>query len=215
MKILALDSSSSAASVAMVEFPNSYETPVVLYRYHQTHERNNSSVFFKGLEIAIQSHGRPERIVVGLGPGSYNGLRASIAAAQGIASSCNIPLIGLPSALAFKEGAAGCWVLGDARGNQYWLASVKNHQFFEEPLLLTPSAIPEMLAEHPDFPLLAYASLEKLPVLQHQLIIKTPDAFLLSLLGKNLSAATSPLEPLYLKPAHVNQATGNRLQTTG
>ena len=206
MKILSLDSSSSVASVAMVESSTDPQQRTLLYQHHKTHERNNSSVFFEGLETAIREHGLPERMVVGLGPGSYNGLRASIAAAQGIASSSKIMLTGLSSALAFEEGALGCWVLGDARGNHYWLAAVQNHQFIQEPQLALPEAIPEILATHPSFPLLAYSPLSKLPILQSQLIIKTPNAVLLAEISEKTQQKEyelSRLEPLYLKPPHI------------
>lgn len=78
-----------------------------------------------------------ERIVVGLGPGSFAGIRSSLAFAQGYAlgSSCcevgatdcevgatDCEVLGLPSpcGVALEEGAFA--VVGDARREKYWVA---------------------------------------------------------------------------------------------
>lgn len=200
MKILALDSSSSVASVAMVDYSDAEKT--VLYQHHEPHERTDSSSFFHGLEAAIQTAGKPDLIVVGLGPGSYNGLRVSMAAAQGMASALGVELRGIPSALAIGKEKTGYWIAGDARGGHYWLASVIDHQFLQEPLLLPPEDIPNLLLTHPDFPLLASTSLPKLPVSQN-IMIKHPCAVTLALLSQEPSCKQSTLMPLYLKPAHI------------
>ncbi len=66
---------------------------------------------------------RPARIVVGTGPGSFAGIRAALAFAQGWAlgdPGCEV--LGLPSpcALAREEGPLA--VVGDARRGRFWLA---------------------------------------------------------------------------------------------
>ena len=182
----------------MVEFSTTHPNGVVLYQHHQAHERTDSSAFFHGLERALQDN-KPDRIVVGLGPGSYNGLRSSIAAAQGIASACGIDLIGISSALAFEE--KNYWIAGDARGGQYWLASVVDHQFLQEPFLLAPEEIFHYLEAHPDFSIFSYNDLPHLSS-SLKITIRTPDAIMLARLGKN-ATATKNLVPLYLKPAHI------------
>jgi tRNA threonylcarbamoyl adenosine modification protein YeaZ len=201
MTILAFDSSSSVASIAILEYDTDSKKERLLYHHNKAQERTNSSVFFEGLEHAIKEHGKPDLIVVGIGPGSYNGLRSSIAAAQGMASACNAYLVALPSALAFEEGAEGYWIAGNARGGHYWLARVKNHQFAEEPHLLLPEALEALVQKHPQLPLLSSTSIPQLSA-SIDIIIKTPDALLLARLGKNKKSVW-PLEPLYLKPVHV------------
>lgn len=215
MKILALDASSPVTSICMVDFLENEKnmspisklaadkeqevpTHTILCRYDEPHERCNSSVFFKGLETVIEQSGIPERLVIGLGPGSYNGLRSSIAAAQGIASALNIDLVGLPSPLAVLGPSSGFWICGDARGGDYWLAAVANSCFIEEPFLLPSAEVEGHLLEHPDFPLLSSTALKQLP---SSLTIKTvtPDSLLLADRGKSLSASPTIPEPLYLK----------------
>ncbi|HLB34521.1 MAG: tRNA (adenosine(37)-N6)-threonylcarbamoyltransferase complex dimerization subunit type 1 TsaB [Verrucomicrobia bacterium RIFCSPHIGHO2_12_FULL_41_10] len=200
MKILALDASSPVASVAMVEFSTSESK--ILYCYDQAHERINSSVFFQGLEEVFQQQGKPDRIVVGLGPGSYNGLRASIAAAQGIASALSCPLVGIPSPLALPGSKSGYWACGDARGGQYWLACIIDLRFVKEPFLLPPSDVLEHLEAHPSLPLIASTLLPQIPPSQ-KVEIMTPNAVLLASLGFSATPSERTPEPLYLKPPSV------------
>lgn len=202
MKILALDASSNIASLAIVEVTTTQKK--ILYRYDLPHERCDSSVFFTGLKESIEINGIPDRIVIGLGPGSYNGLRSSIAAAQGMASALNIDLIGIPSPLAMATDCSSFWVCGDARGGHYWLASVVENHFIQAPFLLAPSAIEEHLATHPDFPLLVSTVLNQLPSSQ-KTIITTPNTVLLATLGQHAVPLPTIPEPLYLKSPHITQ----------
>ena len=202
MLILALDSSTSVASVAMVDYSIGDTKATVLYHHHEAHERTDSSSFFYGLETAIQTAGKPDLIVVGLGPGSYNGLRVSMAAAQGMASALGVELRGIPSALAMAEETY--WIAGDARGGSYWLASVIDHQFIQEPFLVPPENIPGLLLTHPDFPLMASTPLPKLPVSQ-KVTISHPCAITLARLSQEPSCKKYELTPLYLKSAHITQ----------
>jgi len=76
-----------------------------------------------------------DAVVVGIGPGSYNGLRSSLAAAWGFAFARNIPLTGVSSWLALAEGDFA--VTGDARQNQIAYARVSNGTFVVEPHILS------------------------------------------------------------------------------
>lgn len=229
MKILAFDASSSVVSMAMIDYDPSSQKEVTLFHHHHPQPRTSSSIFFEELEKSIKEHGTPDRIVVGLGPGSYNGLRSSLAAAQGMASACHADLIGLPSTVAFEEGKKGCWVVGNARGGHYWLALVINHQCVRGPELFDekscqlpvvgcqlnsaslamafnkssqyPNNLQPTILTAP-FPLLCSTPLPEFSF-STEMIIKTPDALLLARLGKELSVTQEPLEPIYLKPPHV------------
>ena len=62
------------------------------------------------------------QVLVGQGPGSFAGIRAALAFAQGIAlgnPSCAV--VGLPSTYALTRDGARTAVVGDARRDRYWV----------------------------------------------------------------------------------------------
>lgn len=67
-------------------------------------------------------------LVVGTGPGSFSGIRAAIAALQGLALPRGVPLHGLSSAAGLADaylrrtGQACVAVIGDARRHRLWCA---------------------------------------------------------------------------------------------
>jgi len=68
--------------------------------------------------------GRLDRIVVGTGPGSFAGIRAALAFAQGVAigSGGRVGVCGLTSAAAFARPEGPVAVVGDARRGLFWVA---------------------------------------------------------------------------------------------
>ena len=88
-----------------------------------------------------------DRIVVGQGPGSFAGIRAALAFAQGLALGSNAEVFGLPSALALTRDKAKVAVVGDARRERYWVALYDGMQtikdFFLVPLDALGAAVPD------------------------------------------------------------------------
>lgn len=199
MKILALDSSSPVTSVAVVSITSG--TPEVLFEENTPHARADSSALFNGLEAAVTACGTPDALCVGLGPGSYNGLRASIAAARGLATALALPLHAIPSPLAIPAPDQGFWAVGDARGGHYWIACVSRGALLEEPVLLAPDKALTHAATR-DLPVFSAAPLAGF----ENLVIATPSSIRLAMLAeKNDPAYLASLtpEPLYLKPPHI------------
>lgn len=64
----------------------------------------------------------PDRIVIGTGPGSFAGIRAALAFAQGYAIGSRCEVLGLPSPCAFAKSDGPLAVVGDARQGKYWIA---------------------------------------------------------------------------------------------
>ncbi len=197
MKILALDSSSSTASIAFVLLQDSARE--VLFRSDVPHKRSDSSAIFEGLRLAVAECGLPQAVCTGLGPGSYNGLRAGIAAARALATALNIPLFSLPSPLALPGPSSGFWAVGDARGGHYWIAGIKDGNFLQQPCLLTPVETATLVHSNPAFPIY---SASPLPGFDH-LIPATPDAARLAILSEKADLCSATPEPLYLKPPHI------------
>jgi tRNA threonylcarbamoyl adenosine modification protein YeaZ len=200
MKILALDSSTSVTSVAFVSMNGG--TPEILFEKNTAHERADSSALFNGLEAAVTTCGKPVALCVGLGPGSYNGLRASIATARGFATALDLPLHAIPSPLAIPGPDLGFWAVGDARGGHYWIARVGEGTFLEEPILLSPQETVLHLRKQPEAAILSSMPLAGIEEIQ----IVTPSAVRLAILAKrgdpSFLVAGTP-EPLYLKPPHI------------
>ena len=65
---------------------------------------------------------RPSRIVVGTGPGSFAGIRAALAFAQGIALGSGAEVLGLPSPCSCARQDEPVAVVGDARRGKFWIA---------------------------------------------------------------------------------------------
>ena len=203
MKILSLDSSSPVASVAFVTVDSLGESdPIISFQSDTPHARTSSSALFAALQQAVTTAGKPDALCVGLGPGSYNGLRAGIAAARGFATALDIPLHAFPSPLALPGPASGFWAIGDARGGHYWMAPIKEGLFLKDPLLFSPPDALSHLATQPAFPIFAAVPLDGIP----GVVIATPDAARLAMLLKKhdpYSLISGTPEPLYLKPPHI------------
>ena len=126
---LAIETSTARGSVAVVR------DGVVVFQQSFTSERSHNSQLFAplGEALAVCSDDL-QRIVVGLGPGSYTGVRIGIAAAQGIAWSRNVAVIGLPSIIA--QDAADVprefVVCGDARRGLFYSVLVSQNQIQDE-----------------------------------------------------------------------------------
>jgi tRNA threonylcarbamoyl adenosine modification protein YeaZ len=200
MKILSLDSSSTVASVAFVSFIKG--TPEVLFEKQTPHARSDSSALFEGLRDAVETCGLPDALCVGLGPGSYNGLRAGIAAARGFATARNLPLHAIPSPLALQGPDEGFWAVGDARGGHYWIARIHLGVFVEEPRLLSPAEMLSHLSSYADLPVVGSAALAEI----ESLVIATPSAVRLAILAEkndpSFLVSGTPV-PIYLKPPHI------------
>ena len=65
---------------------------------------------------------KPDRIVVGTGPGSFAGIRSALAFAQGYAIGSGCEVLGLPSACALAKAGRRIAVIGDARREKLWVA---------------------------------------------------------------------------------------------
>lgn len=81
---------------------------------------DNSKYIFPALQAGIKELGvilkELSFIAVGVGPGSYTGIRVGVSVAKGLAYACNVPLIGIPSLACFVPDIEGPFaVLIDAK----------------------------------------------------------------------------------------------------
>lgn len=158
MKILAVEFSSEERSVAIVEkLPGG----LVQVRGSASEKGGRSAHAFALIEQTLQEakmkREEIEGMAIGLGPGSFTGIRAAISLAQGWQLGRAIQLVGISSveclaAQAFRNGMRGrVNFIVDAQRNEFYLAA---YEFSEsgyreiEPLhLATFIAVEERIAE--------------------------------------------------------------------
>jgi tRNA threonylcarbamoyladenosine biosynthesis protein TsaB len=196
MKILAFENSTTHGSVAFLESG----CPPIVFEYEN--DRKHSGAFFQSLEGLSDRFRDADSIVVGLGPGSYAGVRIAIATAIGLQVATGAPLLGLPSICAIDLSAQEYFVIGDARRDSFFLARIRGNEILGE-IDLCPEAELCQRLENADPKILTYSS-EALPQFP-KAIVRYPSALLLADLirGGVVRASEAPLQPIYLREPHI------------
>ena len=122
--LVALDTSTDRASLCAVGLASGVVTELALEAKSQS-----SEAMVETLVGLLASAGRKAvdlaALVVGLGPGSFTGLRVGLATVQGLALGAARPVVGCPSlaSLAASQGPGRVAVLVDARRAEVYLAA--------------------------------------------------------------------------------------------
>jgi|MDTC01.3.fsa_nt_gb tRNA threonylcarbamoyl adenosine modification protein YeaZ len=126
MRILVLETSTPRGSLALFE-----DGDLVTNESFQAHRGHNSTIYAP-LQAMLGNNPHQSgvtTILVGTGPGSYTGVRISIAIADAMALSLGAELIGLSSFLGpvgLKASDKQYAVAGDARREQWYCAAVQD-----------------------------------------------------------------------------------------
>ena len=195
MKILAFELSTSRGSLAWLD------DEVELVR-EWPNDRKNSAAFFGNLESVTKKVGNPERIVVGLGPGSYAGTRIAISAAIGLQVSSRARLTGFPSISVMECDADEYCAIGDARRKSFFFARIRGHEIVEGPTLHSESEMKGKL-DKLDSTMPIFSS-DSLPQFE-RVVICYPSALVLARVAResHRSFFSPPLEPIYLREPHI------------
>jgi len=125
VRILALETSSLRGSVALLE--GGELVCALEHRRENAHAEAMLPLVERSLTDAGWRRGSVDRVAVGIGPGSFTGLRVGIALAQGLSEGWEVPLVGVPSlqaialAVPAERGGRRC-VLLDARRSELFMA---------------------------------------------------------------------------------------------
>ena len=185
MTILTIECSSAAGSIALTH------DEAILHECSFSNPRGRGTAFFEALEETSRHIESLDLVLVGTGPGSYNSLRASIAAAWGLARAHSVELKGICSLLGYEP--LEYHVLGDARANQWFYAHILEGRLASPPALLPSDKAKVQLT--PGVPVFTTSTL-----LEHT-SYASPQAIHLA----RRAAQAGPAEPIYLKPPHITK----------
>ncbi len=187
---LAFETSASVGSIALGN-----EKVVVQTMEFTSPKRHSASMFPALLRLGIPRL-KLRRIIVGLGPGSFSGIRVSLAAAQGIALAQGIPVVGISSAYSVAwqhKNVTRLGVFADAKRGEAFCTAFQ-HGELERSTYLIPMA---EIEDHASKFTLA-VSAEPLPGILQRCHPRAGD---LLALPDSLSGWVTepPLEPIYLR----------------
>jgi tRNA threonylcarbamoyladenosine biosynthesis protein TsaB len=126
MRVLGIETSSVHGSVALVD--NGTSVCTLGHERANAHGESIMPLVEEALAVAGWNRRELDRIAVGIGPGSFTGLRVGIAIAQGLSEGLEIPLVGVPSLQVMAwavpaELRGGRCVLVDARKGEAFVAA--------------------------------------------------------------------------------------------
>ena len=192
MKVLALELSSPVGSVAFCDDCGKSEVQAF------PTGRKDSGLFYENLRAVYRAGAPPNLIVVGLGPGSYAGVRIAIATALGLRLASGARLCGLPSVCAIDREEY--LFVGDARRNSFVFAHVVDGQCVEGPILASEEEIRARLRDAQALPVLATQPLEQF----EKVIMEYPSALRLIELAQRMNGhSDETLEPIYLRAPYI------------
>jgi tRNA threonylcarbamoyladenosine biosynthesis protein TsaB len=203
---LALDTATAVGSLALVA-----DEAVLLEASFATQRGHDSALFTPLREALALMDGGVEcvALVVGLGPGSYTGVRIGLSAMLGVSLTRQIPLLGLSSLIAVAGEERDYHVLGDARRGAFYWATVRDRQLTAEPRLVEGTTALETALE-PGLPLVTFdVGSTALPP---QCQTTTANAVALARAAMRLdpttraTMASATPEPVYLRAPFITQA---------
>jgi len=193
VKILAIEISSAAAGVAVAADGN-----ITAIRRFEAPRGRGAEVFSVLAEMRAAWHGA-DRVAVGIGPGSYNGLRVACALAGSWQQALGVALVAAPSCCLLDVTETAYIAAGDARGGRIWWARVEHRTLSGEILLLTPDEF-RLHLESADISIYRVGDLPGFASLP----AAGPDAGVLALLAPRLTPVDpGRFGPIYLKPPHI------------
>jgi tRNA threonylcarbamoyl adenosine modification protein YeaZ len=142
---LAFDTSSSVGGIALGN------ADVVVQAIDFRGPMRHSAALFPALARLGLPRLKLRRIIVGLGPGSFSGIRVSLAAAQGIALAQEAPVVGISSAWSIARQHADVSRLGvfsDARRREIFCTAFVRGELERETYLIPAAQLEEEMSKY-------------------------------------------------------------------
>ena len=193
MKTLALEMSTAQGSIAW------RENGEALFDSRFAADRKHSGAFFENVQLCLERFGRPGQIVIGLGPGSYAGVRIAIATALGLRPATGAKLRGIPSICALEVDEDDYCVIGDARRQSFFFAQIEKGRLTSGPLLESSA---ELMARLSGLTLPIYNS-EPLPQFPAAKLAYPSAGRLAEVARLHPAEIDGALEPIYLREPHI------------
>lgn len=212
-RVLALETSSTRGSVALVEGSHFEDASVASFRVHNV--ANEHAERLLGLIDEALSEARWEkdsltRIAVGVGPGSFTGVRVGLSIAEGLMLGLGIPGVGIGSLAAVaaglgREDARLRVVVRDARRDEYFVAAYsKGGEEIVAPHAISQAEAADTLKakfDGSEYVVLGTA-ISGLPCFSDKLTSE-PDARPLGALSLNVSPEHTAVMPQYVRGPNV------------
>jgi len=137
---LAFETSSSMGSIALGN-----EKVVVQAIEFKGPQRHSASLFPALARLGIPRL-KLRRIIVGIGPGSFSGIRVALAAAQGVALAQGVPVVGICSAYSVAmqcKDVTRLGVFADAKRREAFCTVFKNGELEKDTYLIPMTELEE------------------------------------------------------------------------
>ena len=191
---LAIETSGQTGGVALGRFGGE-----VLWQQNFPTGPKAGGGLFAALEAGLAHGPAPAQILVGVGPGSYAGVRLAIAAATGLGLSLGLEPIAVPSVCAYDVEAVSFLAIGDARRGAFYYTAVDHGRCVVGPEICDERELPERLASQLAWPVF---SIEPLPGFPRA---RRASASAARLLQVPAELSLRPLEPIYLREPHITR----------
>jgi tRNA threonylcarbamoyladenosine biosynthesis protein TsaB len=146
MNVLALDTATAATVVALGDLERRDDPPAGA---RPRHAQKLLSLVQAVLDASQAGWSEVDRIAVGVGPGTFTGLRIGIATAQALAQATGIELVGVSTLASLELAARDTY--GDQRAVLAVIDARRNEAFVSgtglAPCVLTPEALGEVAGQ--------------------------------------------------------------------